>query len=79
MSSKNENDYMYNFFDTLNLFSNSISDNQSFNDVFINVLLRKIKNGSLDKTLFVPLEAGQKRNDSADNSAGESDSANGAF
>jgi len=73
MSSKNENDHVHNLFDTLNLFSNSISDNQAFNDIFINVLLRKIKNGSIDKTLFVPIETGQKGNDSIDNSTGKSD------
>lgn len=51
---------LQDLFGTLSEFKSKLSDDDNLNDIVVGTILRKISNGTLDSSLFIPLEEKQE-------------------
>jgi hypothetical protein len=67
---------LQDLFGTLSEFKDQLSDNDNLNDIIVGTILRKISNGTLDSSLFIPLEEKQEGLRTSNDSTGKPNSKN---
>ena len=67
---------LQDLFGTLSEFKDQLSDNDNLNDIIVGTILRNISNGTLDSSLFIPLEEKQEGLRTSNDSTGKPNSKN---